>query len=92
LALVTKNTADVLKLRHKGQVEVGRDGDIVILERDEFELVHVLARGKRLVTDGALAVREQFLQGSNRRISLKGDAAADACGAAMASSDSTGQS
>ena len=73
LALVTRNTAEVLKLKHKGRLEVGRDGDILVLSKDELDLVHVLAHGKRMVSDGSLAVREQFLEDSNRRISLEGD-------------------
>jgi hypothetical protein len=35
--------------------------------------VHVLAHGKRMVTDGSVVVREEFLEGSNRRISLRGE-------------------
>ncbi|HUS60621.1 MAG TPA: amidohydrolase family protein, partial [Acidimicrobiales bacterium] len=51
LSLVTSNTADVLKLERKGRIAVGRDGDLLVLEKDEFELVHVLARGKPMVRD-----------------------------------------
>jgi beta-aspartyl-dipeptidase (metallo-type) len=72
LALVTSNTADVLHLARKGRLAVGRDGDILVLEKDEFELVHVLARGKPMITDGSVASREQFLQESNRHIQLDG--------------------
>jgi beta-aspartyl-dipeptidase (metallo-type) len=74
LALVTRNTAEVLKLEHKGRLEVGAHGDILVMEKDEFELVHVMAKGKRLVSDGSLVVREQFLEGSNRQIELEGSA------------------
>jgi beta-aspartyl-dipeptidase (metallo-type) len=72
LALVTRNTAEVLKLEHKGRLEVGAHGDILVMERDEFELVHLLAQGKRLVKDGSLIVREEFLEDSNRHIELQG--------------------
>jgi beta-aspartyl-dipeptidase (metallo-type) len=77
LALVTRNTAEILKLRRKGRLEAGRDGDLLVLERDELQIVHVLARGKPMVSNGSLVVREQFLEGSNRRISLEGKASAD---------------
>jgi beta-aspartyl-dipeptidase (metallo-type) len=82
LALVTRNTADVLKLPQKGRLEVGRDADLLVIAKDEFDLVHVLARGKRMVTDGSLVVREKFLEESNRRISLVGQASASSDGIA----------
>jgi beta-aspartyl-dipeptidase (metallo-type) len=73
LALVTRNTAEVLKLSQKGRLEVGAHGDILVLDRDEFRVVHVLARGKRMVFDGALVAHEAFLEGSNREIALIGE-------------------
>ena len=73
LALVTRNTATVLGLQKKGRLEAGADGDIVVLEKDEFQLVHVLAHGKRMVTDGTVSVTEEFLEESNRLISLRGE-------------------
>jgi beta-aspartyl-dipeptidase (metallo-type) len=72
LTLVTRNTSEVLKLGKKGRFEVGAHGDILVLEKDEFELVHLLAQGKRMINDGALVVREQFLEDSNRQIELRG--------------------
>jgi beta-aspartyl-dipeptidase (metallo-type) len=73
LALVTKNTATVLGLKQKGRLETGAHGDILVMDADGFELVHVLAQGKRMVTDGSVAIREKFLEESNREISLRGD-------------------
>jgi beta-aspartyl-dipeptidase (metallo-type) len=75
LSLVTRNTAEILKLRQKGCLEVDRDGDVLVLDRD-LEIVHVLARGRRMVSDGSVVVRERFLKDSNRRIHMEGDAAA----------------
>ena len=73
LALVTKNTATALGLKQKGRLETGAHGDILVMEADGFELVHVLAQGKRMVTDGSVVIREKFLEESNRQISLRGD-------------------
>ena len=73
LALVTRNTAEVLKLTKKGRLEVGAHGDILVLDRAELRLVHVLAQGKRMVDDGRLVAREAFLEGSNREIALIGE-------------------
>lgn len=75
IALVTANTANVLGLARKGRLEVGRDGDILVLDKEAFDLTHVLARGKVMVRDAAVVVRERFLQESNRRITLRGDEA-----------------
>jgi hypothetical protein len=42
----------------------------------------VLANGKRMVQDGSVAVREKFLEESNRQISLRGDEENDSEGVA----------
>lgn len=73
LALVTRNTAEVLKLEQKGRLEFGAHGDLLLVDRSEFRVVHVLAQGKRMVKDGTLVARESFLEGSNREITLIGD-------------------
>jgi beta-aspartyl-dipeptidase (metallo-type) len=72
LPLVTSNTATVLKLARKGRLAVGCDGDVLVLRRDTLEPVHVFARGRHLVNDGALTVREHFLKSSARNIHLEG--------------------
>jgi beta-aspartyl-dipeptidase (metallo-type) len=82
LALVTRNTATVLGLEKKGRLETGADGDILVLEKDEFQLVHVLAHGKRMVTEGTVSVTEEFLEESNRLISLRGEEDHDTDGVA----------
>jgi beta-aspartyl-dipeptidase (metallo-type) len=71
--LVTENTARVLRLESKGRLEAGCDSDVVVLRKDSLDVVEVFAGGRRLVRDGSLAVRERFLEDSNRRVSLHGD-------------------
>lgn len=73
LPFVTTNTARVLKLEHKGALEAGKAADVVVLDRDSLEVREVISLGRRLVVDGQLAVREQFLDGSDRRVSLTGE-------------------
>lgn len=75
LALVTANTAAVLQLTRKGQLEVGRDADALVLHKDSLEIKDVLAHGRRLVRDGELIFGEKFLSESNRRIRLEGKSA-----------------
>ena len=72
LSLVTRNTARVLKLESKGHLNVGKDADVLVLRKDSLEIVDVLARGLRMVRDGQLVVTEEFLEGSNRSITLEG--------------------
>jgi len=72
LALATRNTARVLKLDQKGALEKGRVGDVLIMERDSWEVVHVLSRGVPMVRDGELVKEESFLEKSNREIRLTG--------------------
>jgi beta-aspartyl-dipeptidase (metallo-type) len=73
LALATANTADVLQLRNKGRLAVGNAADILLLRKDTLEIVEVISLGRRLVKNGRVAVRENFLTDSNRRITLRGE-------------------
>jgi beta-aspartyl-dipeptidase (metallo-type) len=72
LPLVTSNTARVLQLRSKGALEPGMDGDLLVLDPENLEIVEVIARGKRMVSNRELQVSEAFLQESERRIELYG--------------------
>jgi beta-aspartyl-dipeptidase (metallo-type) len=74
LPFVTSNTAAVLKLKQKGRLAVGCDGDVLVLRRDTLDPVHVIARGKRMVDDGRLVERERWLESSARRMELTGAA------------------
>jgi beta-aspartyl-dipeptidase (metallo-type) len=58
-ALFTANPALFYGLHRKGRVEAGTDADLIFLDRD-LELVHVLARGRRAVTDGNVILRGTF--------------------------------
>ena len=73
LPLVTTNTARVLKLEHKGALAPGKAADAVVLDRDGLEVREVISKGRRMLIDGQLAVREQFLEGSDRQVTLTGD-------------------
>jgi beta-aspartyl-dipeptidase (metallo-type) len=75
LALVTKNTAAVLKLDKKGELAPGKVADVLILKADSLELRDVIAGGKILFRDGHLEFTENYLERSNRVINLVGEAA-----------------
>ncbi|HEU4454393.1 MAG TPA: amidohydrolase family protein [Longimicrobium sp.] len=72
LRLATRNTSRILKLDQKGVIEKGRMGDLLILEKDTFEIVHVFSNGVFMVRDGNLVRDENFLDDSNREIHLVG--------------------
>ena len=72
LPFATKNTARVLQLQSKGCLEVGKDGDLLVLEPNSLELWEVIARGKRMMAEGQLKVSEKFLEETERRIELHG--------------------
>lgn len=72
LPVVTRNTARVLGLPQKGGLVQGRDADIVVLEKDSLEIVHVLSLGRWMVRNGELVVRERFLEDSQREIHMRG--------------------
>lgn len=52
LALSTRNPATALGLHRKGRLAAGADADLLVLRADSLEVVHVLARGRQIVTDG----------------------------------------
>jgi beta-aspartyl-dipeptidase (metallo-type) len=66
------NASRVLKLERKGQLRVGCDADLLVLEAGSLDIRHVVARGKRMVIDGACVVQERFVQKSARRWELEG--------------------
>ncbi|HEY0408151.1 MAG TPA: beta-aspartyl-peptidase [Pyrinomonadaceae bacterium] len=72
LPLVTSNTARVLKLDGKGSLAAGRDADVLVIEKDSFQLRDVIAGGRPLMRKGKMVVAESFLADSNRAISLSG--------------------
>ncbi|WP_068555303.1 amidohydrolase family protein [Thermotalea metallivorans] len=46
LKVATSNPARILKLRNKGSLEIGKDADIVLVDRETFTIDTVIARGK----------------------------------------------
>jgi beta-aspartyl-dipeptidase (metallo-type) len=53
LKTVTSNPADILKLKKKGYLTPGYDGDIVLLQKDDLSIWHVIAKGRTMVENGA---------------------------------------
>jgi beta-aspartyl-dipeptidase (metallo-type) len=53
LPCLTSNPAAALKLGDKGALAPNKDADVVVLTRDTLEIVHVFARGRQFVRNGA---------------------------------------
>ncbi|MCB9740906.1 MAG: beta-aspartyl-peptidase [Deltaproteobacteria bacterium] len=62
LPLCTRNVARQLRLRGKGEVAVGADADLLVVD-DALTVRALWARGRQLVTDGAALVRGPFESG-----------------------------
>jgi beta-aspartyl-dipeptidase (metallo-type) len=73
LRLVTSNTARVLKLDGKGSLAAGKDADVLVIRKGSLELREVIARGRRLMSDGEVVVTQRFMEDSNRAVSLSGN-------------------
>lgn len=57
---ITSNPASILKLKNKGHIKEGFDGDICLLTRDTLELKTVIAKGRVMVSDGVQQVFGTF--------------------------------
>lgn len=60
LQVVTSNPARNLKLKQKGEIAVGRDADLLLLNRDDLSIDSVIARGRFMVKDGIIRVKGTF--------------------------------
>jgi len=60
LQVVTSNPGRLLKLRGKGQLTVGRDADLILLDPAGLEIRSVMARGRWLMQDGRPLVKGTF--------------------------------
>lgn len=72
LRLATANPATILKLHDRGELREGARADVLVLRKDSYEVVHVIAGGKFFVRHGRRAFTERFLEKSDRMINLRG--------------------
>ncbi|WP_026821181.1 beta-aspartyl-peptidase, partial [Arthrobacter castelli] len=59
LALATSNTADALKLHHKGRLAAGNDADIVLTDENQ-QIQHAFSCGKQVYCDGNILIQGAF--------------------------------
>lgn len=60
LKVVTSNPARILKLKAKGNLEIGNDADVVLVDRNTFSVDTVIARGKIMVKDAQVIIKGTF--------------------------------
>lgn len=61
LRVVTSNPARILKLPQKGQLQVGADADLLLIDKNTLELKAVMAKGRWVFSDGRVAVQRSSL-------------------------------
>lgn len=61
LRVVTSNPARILKLPHKGQLQLGADADLLLIDKNTLQLKAVMAKGRWLFSDGRVAVERSSL-------------------------------
>ena len=59
LKVVTSNVADILKLKSKGRIAVGKDADLVFLD-SENRIYHLIARGKIMTKNAKMLVKGSY--------------------------------
>ncbi|MEY9866922.1 beta-aspartyl-peptidase [Peribacillus sp. RS7] len=60
LKVITTNPAQVLKLSNKGSIQIGKDADIVLLQKETLSIATVVARGKVMVEKGVPLIKGTF--------------------------------
>lgn len=60
IQIVSTTPAHFLKLSQKGKIHKGCDADIVLCEKDNLTIKHVIAKGKCLVSNGEAIVKGTF--------------------------------
>jgi len=60
IRVITENPANILKLKNKGRIEKGMDGDIVLVDSSNYEIETVISRGIIMCKDGESVIKDTF--------------------------------
>ncbi len=60
IRVITSNPAKILKLTQKGHIQAGKDADLVLLDKNSYNVDTVLAKGKVMVAKGEAIVKGTF--------------------------------
>ncbi|WP_256200865.1 amidohydrolase family protein [Virgibacillus halodenitrificans] len=58
--MLTSNTADALRLNEKGIIEQHADADLIVINKQTFDLEHVIAKGRLMMRDKKVVVKGTF--------------------------------
>lgn len=61
IRVVSTNVADILKLKQKGRIAVGKDADLVVLDNN-FNICHVIAMGNLMMKNGEMLKKGTYEQ------------------------------
>ena len=57
---ITKNPANILKLKNKGEISQGKDADLVFVDETSYEITDVIAMGSLMMREGEILNRGTF--------------------------------
>lgn len=60
ISVATANVSNLLKLNNKGRIDIGKDADIVIINKENMKIDSVLAKGIALVKNGRALIKGTF--------------------------------
>lgn len=60
IKVITQNPAAILKLKDKGTIEIGKDADLVLVDKSSLTIDTVIARGKLMVKGKEVFVKGTF--------------------------------
>lgn len=62
ISFVTRNVANILGLSYKGEIKKHNDADLILVNSKNYKLKYVFARGKKVMDNGKLLVKETFIK------------------------------
>ncbi|MFD2443052.1 beta-aspartyl-peptidase [Bacillus sp. CGMCC 1.16607] len=60
IRVITENPAQILKLKQKGTIQTGKDADLVLLDKTDYEIHSVIAMGQVMVENKQAIVKGTF--------------------------------
>lgn len=65
ISLVTKNVAKILGINNKGEIKKYKDADVILVNKQNFEIKYVFSKGIKMICNGKSLVKETFERGTD---------------------------
>ena len=62
ISLVTKNVSNVLGLNNKGEIKKNKDADVIFVDKSNFEINYVFAKGRKMIDNGKILINDTFMK------------------------------